>query len=210
MSHHARNVVTTAAQKMIPNAFRARSPRVGMIEHPSAAAESTPTGCRNTPDLTCLALSVFSRFISQIVDFIFLFVRFISLFGRVGNLHSNVSQYQCLAGMGRVARPPGIGFSQYFTVDQGNRPGRLAPPPAPSAGTEGRAPRAGLARRDGSRATTTRRAAGQRRTGARQRRRDHRQLRVSVDPLTQAGGALRRPSRPSQAGPAIPSRAPRP
>ena len=94
MSHHARNVVTTAAQKMIPNAFRARSPRVGMIEHPSAAAESTPVGCRNTPDLTCLALSVFSRFISQIVDFIFLFVRFISLFGRVGNLHSGVSQYQ--------------------------------------------------------------------------------------------------------------------
>jgi hypothetical protein len=142
-SHHARNVVTTAAQKMIPNAVRARSPRVGMIEHPSAVAESTPVGCRNTPDLTCLALSVFGRFISQIVDFIFLFVRFISLFGRVGNLHSDVSQYQCLAGMGRVARPPGIGFSQYFTVDQGTRPGRLAPPPAPSAGTEGRAPRAG-------------------------------------------------------------------
>ena len=101
MSHHARNVVTTAAQKMIPNAFRARSPRVGMIEHPSAAAESTPVGCRNTPDLTCLALSVFGRFNSLIVDFILLFVRFISLFGRVGNytrMSRNINTLPAWAG----------------------------------------------------------------------------------------------------------------
>jgi hypothetical protein len=40
---------------------------------------------------------VLGRFNSLIVDFVSLFAGFISLFGRVGNLLSEVAQYQGLA-----------------------------------------------------------------------------------------------------------------
>jgi hypothetical protein len=52
-----------------------------------AAAERTPAGRRSRADLTYRAFSVFGRFNSLIVDFISLFLGFISLFDSVGNLH---------------------------------------------------------------------------------------------------------------------------
>ena len=48
-------------------------------------------------------LSVLGRFNSLIFDFVSLFVGFISLFDRVGNLHSGGSQYQGLADTDSVA-----------------------------------------------------------------------------------------------------------
>jgi hypothetical protein len=46
---------------------------------------------------------VLGQFNSLIFDFVSLFVGFISLFDRVGNLHSGASQYQGLADTDWVA-----------------------------------------------------------------------------------------------------------
>jgi hypothetical protein len=63
---------------------------------------------------------VFGRFNFLIGDFVSLFVRFISLFGRAGNLHSGFSKYQELAGTGSVAGRPGIVFFAVFSRPPGN------------------------------------------------------------------------------------------
>jgi len=60
-------------------------------------ARLAATGARPAPQPSRADLvgrSVLARFNSLIVDFVSLVVGFISLFGRVGNLHSGVSQYQ--------------------------------------------------------------------------------------------------------------------
>jgi hypothetical protein len=115
--------------------FRYRKGDGGDRKRPSAAAERTAAGRRSSPELPCRAFSELGRFNSLIVGFIPLFVRFICLFGRVGNLHSGVLQYQYLGGTGRVARPPGIGFFAVFSWrPREPDPGRLTPPSAPSAG----------------------------------------------------------------------------
>jgi hypothetical protein len=54
----------------------------------------TPAGRRGCSNLTCRARCVFGQFDFLIVDFISLFLGFISLFGRLGNLHSEFSNYQ--------------------------------------------------------------------------------------------------------------------
>jgi hypothetical protein len=109
--------------------------------------ESTQVGCRNTPDLTCLALSVFGRFNSLIVDFILLFVRFISLFGRVGNytrMSRNINTLPAWAGSQDHLES---GFRSIL-------PSTREPVPVgllrhqPFCRDRGRAPRAGWARRD--------------------------------------------------------------
>ena len=119
--------------------FRYRKADGADRKRPSAAAERPPAAASGA---AVSGLSVFGRFNSLIVDFISLFVRFISLFGRVGNLHSGVLQYQYLAGAGRVAGPPRVGLFAVISCRPGN-PIPAGLPPAPSAGTGARAPRAG-------------------------------------------------------------------
>ena len=61
------------------------------------ATERTLLSPPQPPRSDLWGLSVLGRFNSLIVDFVSLFAGFISLFGRVGNLPSEVSQYQRLA-----------------------------------------------------------------------------------------------------------------
>jgi hypothetical protein len=59
----------------------------------SAPAERIPT-LRHRHANQPVALSEIGRFNSLIADFVALFVGFISLFGHLGNLHSDVSRNQ--------------------------------------------------------------------------------------------------------------------
>ena len=59
------------------------------------------------------------RFDSLIVDFVSLFVGFISLFGRVGNCSRASRDINDLRVKDRSLDGPESGFSQYLPVDQG-------------------------------------------------------------------------------------------
>jgi hypothetical protein len=66
-------------------------------------------------------LSVLGRFNSLIVDLVTLFAGCISLFGRVGNLPSEVLNINDLPTQIRSPDGPESGFSQYLSVDQRTR-----------------------------------------------------------------------------------------
>jgi hypothetical protein len=67
-----------------------------MAENESSSGRSQPNPERPLllPRSDEIDRSVFGRFNSLIVDFVSLFFGFISLFGCVGNSHSDDSQYQ--------------------------------------------------------------------------------------------------------------------